>query len=211
MAIPDFDGYTFVAFTDISGFKEMMEDERLAVRALDHFYQAGFDVLQEHGDVHGVLVSGCAILFVSGGQRQDSLLHPLLSTMERLNRNLLRHDIMLTTSISYGRFIYHQRFEFEGIEKNPVFGNAYVAALLDNERGSPRIQPGECRIVNSPETNVRNCGADPRLIRRGKHTYFYWMAHNADSIEAFRRRYQDAYQQKYRGMLEALKEAVRLT
>ena len=34
MPIPDFYGDTFVAFTDISGFKEMMKHEEKAINAL---------------------------------------------------------------------------------------------------------------------------------------------------------------------------------
>ena len=57
------------------------------------------------------------------------------------------HDFMLTTSIAYGKFRYQERIEFEGIEKNPIYGNAYISAFLDNENGKPKIQPGQCRII----------------------------------------------------------------
>jgi hypothetical protein len=147
MPIPNFNGETFVAFMDISGFKEMMKKQDKAIRALDHFYRSGYSTLRRNNNVHGMFVSDCAILFAHNGNGTEDKLRSILTVIEQLNRDLLQHEIMLTTSISYGKFSYHQRLEFPGIEKNPIYGNAYVASFLDNEVGQPRIQPGQCRIV----------------------------------------------------------------
>jgi len=206
MPIPNYNGSTFVAFLDISGFKEMMKHEKQAVIALDHFYTSGYNILQENQNVHGFFVSDCAILFVNNHEPPTTQIRPLLNVVDQLNRNLLSYNIMLTTSIAYGRFSYHQRFEFEGIEKNPVFGNAYVSAFLDCESGTPRIQPGECRIVKA-NIEHENLTSVPRLSEQPRHYYFFWMVRDEHDIEDFRKRYDDAYQQKYRGMLEALKDA----
>ncbi|MBC7948405.1 MAG: hypothetical protein H7Y42_11030 [Chitinophagaceae bacterium] len=205
MPIPDFQGDTFVAFADISGFKEMMKTQETAVRAIDKFYTAGYRILQEEPTVHGMFISDCAIIFVNAGSTEERLLK-ILSVIDRLNRQLLQHEIMLTTSISYGDFSYHQRLEFQGIEKNPIFGNAYVTSFLDNEAGQPRIQPGQCRIVkkNLPHVDMTRFLS---LEDSGKHWTFYWMTSDPAEIEAFKRMYRDAYQQKYRGMLHAIKTA----
>lgn len=203
MSIPDYDGHTFVAFADISGFTEMMNHNNHAIKALNSFYNAGYDVLQNETCVHGILISDSAVLFV---KNSPSPLETLLKVVENLNRAVLKYDIMLTTSIAYGHFSYHQRLEFQGIEKNQVYGNAYVNAYIDNEKGQPRIQPGQCRIVkkglecSSPLTL-------PRLKRDKEHYYFYWMVEDDESIDSFNSSYSDAYQQKYRGMLEAIKKA----
>ena len=111
---------------------------------------------------------------------------------------------MLTTSIAFGRFSYHQRLEFPGIEKNPIYGHAYVTAYLDNETGKPKLQPGECRIVKKglPDGCL---ASNPRIAELRGNAYFYWMVNSQDEIEDFQRRYSDAYQLKYRGMLDALK------
>ena len=45
MALEDFDGDTFVAFIDISGFKELMKQKNRAWKALDKFYQAAYNNL----------------------------------------------------------------------------------------------------------------------------------------------------------------------
>jgi hypothetical protein len=206
MPIPDYQGSTFVAFVDISGFKEMMKNEELAVKALDHFYSKGFEVLQKNTSIHGAFISDCAILYVNTHDSPAMQLPPLLEVVEELNRNVLEHNIMLATSIAHGRFSYRQRVEFEGIEKNLIFGNAYLAAFLDTETSRPKIHPGECRIVKH-NIDPSNLAGIPRIEDRDGHYYFFWMLNDAHQIDMFKSRYNDAYQQKYRGMLEALKDA----
>jgi hypothetical protein len=216
MPLEPFNGTTFVAFTDISGFKDMMGDERRAVRALDRFYQAGYDALhRQHGvpRVDGLFVSDSGILFVRGTEHEPAArLRTLLEAVEAINRAVLSSEVMLTTSIAHGAFSYHDRLEFLGIEKNPIYGNAYVAALLDNERGKPKIQPGECRIILQQPGQVEDAlrALDcPRLRRASgaKHAYFFWMVSQGNQIVEFERLYRDAYSLKYKGMLEALRSA----
>lgn len=207
MSIPDYNGETFVAFADISGFKVLMKNKEDAIKALDQFYTAGYSVLQETQQVHGLFVSDCAVLFVNApnSSLQEKLAY-LLGVIETLNREMLRHDVMLKTSIAYGQFSYHQRLEFPGIEKNPIYGNAYVAAFIDNESERPPLEPGKCRLVAKGLENLKL--QVPRLKREREHYYFYWMAQDDGAIPAFSEKYASVYQQKYRGMLEALKDAV---
>lgn len=108
MPIPDFDGNTFVAFVDISGFKEMMKREEKAIKALTHLNELGYNILQNRNNIHGLFISDCGILFASNNNlTDDEKLHNLLEIIEELNRKLLNQDIMLTTSIAYGNFKYH--------------------------------------------------------------------------------------------------------
>jgi len=208
MPIPDFDGETFVAFMDISGFNEMMKEDRLAVKAIDRLYSNGYQVLQDNQNINGLFVSDCGVLFVRnhGNNECRHQLEDLLNALEELNKRLLRDDIMLTTSIAFGRFSYHQRIEFEGIEKNPVYGHAYASAFLDNEVGKPRIQPGQCRIVKKGLCDL-DFSSFHRMKERSSHWYFYWMVSTQEEIGEFEKQYTDAYRLKYSGMLKALKGA----
>ncbi|MCX6539114.1 MAG: hypothetical protein NT151_09310 [Acidobacteria bacterium] len=217
MPLDPFSGTTFVAYMDISGFRKMMTEESRAVRALDCFYQAGYDALhRQNGQprVDGLFISDCGVLFVRGaGQGSHAGLQTLLDVVERINREVLASKVMLTTSIAHGSFSYHNRLEFPGIEKNPAYGNAYVSAFLDNERGNPRIQPGKCRIVRRPAAEQHEAAlatlSCPRLrVSRVRHAYFFWMVRDGSEIAAFEKRYHDAYSLKdYKGMLEALRSA----
>src|SRR5262249_28225957 len=214
MPLEDYDGETFVAFVDISGFREMMRDRAKAALALDKFYQAGYDILKDQPaipKVDGLFVSDCGIHFVrSNDSASADGLNAMLRVVEALNRRLLDASVMLTTSVAYGPFTYEQRLEFRGIEKNPMFGNAYLDAYLDNEGGRPKIQPGQCRVVCRGLPNQLDAtGGDPRLaVKCGDHRYFYWMVAAPTEIEAFNRRYADTQSLKYRAMLDVLRAAV---
>ena len=206
MPISNYDGDTFVASVDIAGFKEMMKHDDRAFKALDCFYSSGYEVLRKHTQIQGVFISDCAVLFVNNTASSCEKLKTMMAAIEDLNRLVLKESIMLTASIAYGHFSYHQRLEFPGVVKTPIFGHAYIAAFMDTETSQPRIQPGECRIV---KRGLGDCGAEtlPRLVDEQGHIYFYWMVASPDKIKTFKSHYSDAYQQKYRGMLEAISDA----
>lgn len=206
MPIADYNGNTFVAFTDISGFKELMKKDTDALEAIRHFYQTGYNVLRDSEHVEGFFVSDCGILFARNGNPEGKL-RAILNAIKRINQRMIERDYMLTTSIAFGHFDYQGKIEFQGIEKNPIYGGAYVQAFLDNETGKPRIQPGQCRLMkkNLPEINEDNF---PLLVKRGnnnQHLYFYWNLEDTNHIEEFERKYRDSYSLKYSGMINALK------
>lgn len=148
MPINNYNGDTFVAFLDISGLKELMRNEKKVWEALNKLYQHGYEILRNQENecrVEGIFISDCGVLFVRRNNQildnSESLIS-LLTKIKRINKGMRESDFMLTTSIAYGKFRYQERIEFEGIEKNLIYGNAYVSAFLDNENGKPKIQPG---------------------------------------------------------------------
>lgn len=206
MPIQDYSGETFVAFTDISGFKELMKNSKTGLKALKRFYQSGYNVLAEAQNIEGFFISDAGVLFARNGSITEKL-NAMLNAVEQINRSMLEMDYMLTTSIAYGNFDYHGKIEFDGIEKNPIYGTAYVHAFLDNETGIPKIQPGQCRLCkkNLPDINIDDFD---RLIEKGqnsKHYNYYWNVDSENQITGFERNYKDSYSLKYSGMLNALK------
>lgn len=221
MPIHSFEGDTFVAFTDISGFKELFTQGNRAWRALDKLYQLGYHVLREFENcevvhrVEGFFVSDCGILFVRSNHSNDEKLRLILEIVGKINKGMLEDDFMLTTSIAYGAFKYQHRIEFQGIEKNAIYGNAYLAAYLDNEFGKPTIQPGQCRIlidnlpgeITSTFFRTSECRFFSKIRKGGnRHYYYYWNVEHPEDISAFKKQYRDAYNLKYSGMLKALKD-----
>jgi len=212
MPIEDYSGRTFVAFTDISGFKKMMRREREARRTLKRFYSTGFEALanQEPRGLHrvdGFFVSDCGVLFVRGDQQGSECLRSLLVVLEKINRRCLEHSFMLTTSVAYGEFQYRNLREFRGIVKTPIYGDAYLDAFLDNEHREPRIQPGQCRIMGEAQGYCERESADryfSRLRQHQNHIYFYWMVSDPEKIDDFGREYVEAIEMRYRAMLTAL-------
>jgi len=211
MAIADFQGNTFVAFLDISGFKDLMRNDKDALLALKTLYQAGYDILQRRNGIEGFFVSDSGILFVRSERNLNEELFKLLDAIKFINSRMLESNYMLTTSIAYGYFDYHGKLEFDGIEKNPIYGNAYVNAFLDNEKGSPKLQPGECRLLlkNLPieiDFEKENFSLLKTKGNNPRYRYFYWNLNNHIHIEEFEKQYNDSYKLKYAGMLGALKQ-----
>lgn len=214
MPLPNFYGKTFVAFSDISGFKQMMKNGK-AIQAMDKFYNAGYTTIQYFDMINGLFISDSGILFVN--QHEDPLngLIQLLSAVKNINSAMLNYDFMLTTSIAYGEFSYHNRMEMQGIEKAPIYGEGYVKAFLDNETGKPKLQPGQCRIILNDDLNlllneqaVENIKSHRLFLRyknNNKHLQFFWNVENEQQIEYFEQSYNDSYNAKYAGMLNALK------
>jgi len=217
MPIPNFEGQTFVAFVDLSGFKELMKQEKKAWKALDSFYNIGYSSLLPQSSnqtvkVEGLFISDCGVLFVRNGNNINKL-KALLNVISDLNKRMLEKGFMLTSSICYGQFKYQERIEFEGIEKNLLLGNAYLAAYLDSERTKPHIQAGQCRIVTNdlPSDTIEsiesgNLPLFRRIIKESpRHYYFYWSVRDGDEIENFKKEYRNAYNLKFSGMFKALK------
>jgi hypothetical protein len=227
MTIREYSGKTYVAFLDLSGFKEMMKRQEQAANALDRFYNTiyhvgrGFtraNISSRLLEVNEIVVSDCAILFSRNGEgEQDKIdgLRSVLSFIQQVNRYLISstQSLMATCVVDYGNFRYEDRIEFDGIGKDCFVGQPYLNAFLDNELGSPRIQPGQCRLLrkNLP-TNVESTTDMPLSLLHGsndqKYYYFYWMLDNLDVLQRFERDYRDTYQLKYTGMISVLKRYV---
>jgi hypothetical protein len=207
---------TFVAFLDISGFKEQMKSG-IAPTTLNHFYTIGYQILKQQNEtqlkVEGIFISDCGILFVRDNTVNNAVvsLSQLLDIIKEINTELLTHDIMTTCSIAFGDFCYKGRLEFEGIEKNEVRGYAYLNAYLDSSNHTPHIEPGQCRIVrdklpfNISNLNNNITGFIKEKKGDSKHYYYYWMVDNMTDIDKFEKDYTDSYKLKYTGMLIALK------
>jgi hypothetical protein len=171
---------------DIEGFKSMMGDGKRAPLALDAFYSAGYTVLKEHRDdailVDGFFMSDCGVLFVRSENEAASIrLKSICLIIQQIHQRTFKKAVDLTTSISWGEFSYDKRIEFPGIEKNPIYGNAYVAAFADSE-DHPKLYSNQCRLkrVGLPPDVIDWCickqGAVAELMRETpRHFYYEWM------------------------------------
>lgn len=207
MSLQPFGGDTFVAFTDISGFKQLMKEDK-ALEALDCLYTSGYKELQNQRDICGLFVSDCGILYTIGDDKASQF-EKILSVLKNINTKMLNKNYMLTTSIAYGYFSYHERNEFMGIQKTPLYGEAYVEVYLDNEKGSPKIFPGQCRIKKKYiDDDLLQGSRFKEYIRCKKdYYYFYWNVKDPCYIEQFERCYSNSYNLKYMGMIDALKKS----
>jgi hypothetical protein len=186
MPVQPFQANTFVAFMDIAGFKSMMGDGKRAPLALDAFYSAGFSVLRNQQNrtpkVDGFFISDCGVLFVRGEQQEASTrLESLCKVIQQIHRRTFESAVQLTTSIAWGEFSYHERIEFPGIEKNPIYGNAYVVAFADSE-SMTKLYPSDCRLLRDglPQDvldflTARDGDIAGRMRETPRHFYYEWM------------------------------------
>jgi hypothetical protein len=229
MHIEDFESQgTFVAFLDISGFKKMMNDKKKMWKALDSFYQQGYNALinqrQDCPRVEGIFISDSGILFVRHKRSGKDVrkLIVLMKIIKIINERLLIDKIHLTTSIAYGQFEYRNKFGFEGLIKNSLAGYAYLDAFQDTET-KPKALPGQCRIIaehlpqkvkKAIEKGIRAGNKNPFAIMKrvgkvgqmedAKYYYFCWMAKNSQEIGEIAAGYKLAKESKYIAIHEIL-------
>lgn len=185
----NFNEKTLVAFMDISGFKAMMKREIDAYRVMKDFYKAGFRLLKNQTRVKGFFVSDCGILSACKGSANQKI-EDILNIVAQINREMLINNIMLTTSIAYGKFRYTDLIEHESIEKMGLFGNGYLNAYIDSEVTKPKMTPGQCRIniEGLPSNYIKIFEKNKLCIKReefnlpamepqvsDKYLYYYWM------------------------------------
>lgn len=232
MGIYNFEGETYLAFVDISGFKHMMNDKDLISEVVYKFYQYGYNALNKHrygpshefARIQGIFVSDCGIIFVNKDHedlnqnlevKRESL-NLLLSVIKELNAGMIENNIMLTSSIAYGSLNCTEKLEFNGISKNPFYGDAYIHAFMDNKSTQIKISPGECRIVkkNLPDYLITEDSKiffeHFKFLQRKKnnteHYYFFWMVNKKSKISEFTKSYLNLEEEKYRRMVELIKK-----
>ncbi len=208
MPIRPFNGNTFVAFIDISGFKNLM-NRNLGIEALRNLYNYGYHFIRENNPpVEGLFISDSGILFIRNSTPSSSSLNSLLKVIKKLNLEMLNENCLLTTSIAYDEFIYTNMDDYDGILKNPVYGKAYIKAYMDSIKEKPKLNPGECRIIrrklpdNIKQELLNNTDSYElfKLLktRTKSYHYFYWMLDHQDDVETFEKDYKKAYDSRYR-------------
>lgn len=223
-----FDGDTWVAFLDISGFKQMMKNLHLAEITLDKFYNTVyrevFRINHEfpfetytggNAQISVVVVSDCAIIFVDNqGLSEDKArdLHIILDIIKSINLELINPaqepQIMTTCAIDFGQFKYSNRSSDLHTSKSFFYGQTYVKAYLGSEELSKT--PGFCKVLNSdfsiPET-LKTSSPFSLLKKNGKHYDFYWMLANAEHLTTFKKTYDTLSQSVYEQIKSLLLKA----
>jgi hypothetical protein len=227
--MPEYEGNTYVGYLDISGFKQMMSDNReKAEHVLDGFYSTIYDNIYDANSddskldkFNAVVVSDCAVLFLS---RQDSAgtndvdkiegLSIILEIIRNMNRKFIDHcyPFMTTCPISYGYFHYENRREIDYIRKNCLRGQAYIDAFSDSESNEPRMQPSECRILKeSLKIALPDNPLFSLLKSKDKHYYFYWMLQDEQNVDSYEFSYKKTKEKMYDNLVRLLQDSCRST
>jgi hypothetical protein len=203
--ISDYRNYTFVAWLDISGFKELMKKRNQAWLALHHLYNQGFNSIKHHNDrselkIVGIFFSDSAVIFPRLEETNNyvTAFESLLNIIKNINIDMVEQNWMLTTTIAYGDMEYRDRIEVSNIRKNQVIGNAYITAVMAQEH-EPKIIPGQCRIIiddfplqlkNSiKDMNYEFIKKRNNFDVKDDYYYFYWALDNSNDYNSFERVY----------------------
>jgi hypothetical protein len=213
-----FEGNTWVAFLDISGFKQIMKNLHQAEKVLDKFYNTvyreGFRINHDFpfetyttgkSAINSVVVSDCAIIFVDNQSlAEDKVrdLHLILDVIKSINLALIDPDqepqIMTTCAIDYGHFKYSNRSSDIHTSKSFFYGQTYVKAYLGCEELSK--MPGFCRVLNADFTIPAHLQTSSpfKLLKQNNERYdFYWMLNSAENLELFKSTYDGLSQSLY--------------
>jgi hypothetical protein len=210
MPINSFYGMTYVAFSDLNGFREMMRNHEKAANALDKFYKTVYALKArpEYSIMRTLAVSDCAISFIDNANTRDSL--PLmLGFLKELHTEMIKDEYIITSSVAYGQFYYQERVELTGLDKNMLYGGAYLKAYINNGK----CHEGSIVIVcdeNDKSDILQSAGTYREFLkdyRRGiKGLNFYWAVSSAADIDNFEAAYHDTYNLKYKGMISVYKK-----
>jgi hypothetical protein len=171
--------------------------------------------LREDNTIEGLFVSDCGILFENSNnyntinKSNTKRFNQILLAIQKINKRMCKAGFMLFSIIAYGEFQYHEKLEFPGIGKNPIYGNAYITAYCDVENGKPKMRSGECRIVkeNFP-SDIDLAASEFELLKakkKKKHYYYYWALQNASQMDEFDRQYNNGYSKMFDHYLQVLK------
>ena len=192
--------------------------------------------ISSDAEIKGILISDCAILFMSEESGIDpnnwpNQLLSMLYLVRDYNIKMLRKNYLLTCSIACGPCDYEPRMDDEYVRKNSLMGQGYVRAFTDNEYGIPKIQAGEYRVVtegfpdypemfawfyddyhgeNAEEAFLTHQGNLLKSID-GRHIKYYWMLHDRSQIIDFTNEIKLANTKMYAGLKRTYKKYVRLT
>ena len=216
----------FVAFIDISGFKELMKHENDdALNVLRRFYQIGYRNLDPRigkydDEIRGIFVSDSGIIWTKNIVTENDAkgkFNLFLKAVQDINKNVLddfemkKHQIRLKTSIAFGDFSFVETSNHELIEKNLIYGEAYLRAYKDN---SARLDSGLCRIVidkrfpTELKKTIDNNESYINLIsfikKFGVKYYFFWNCKDVNDIDIFWKKFLNAKKLVYQKQYEAL-------
>jgi hypothetical protein len=229
--VGNYDGQTFVAFLDVLGFGELVENNvPLAAQTLDKFYSTIYDACSYRTsrriaidkiprpntlvkpESNAIVASDCAVVFSNNresGKNMNNDLECMLEFVRTVNCNLIKAEpfpsILTTCSVAFGLFFYEERKESSYLKKNCFLGTPYMNAFSDSEK--MKREPGLCRLLGNglPDNFTPN---DSLLVEERGNYYFYWMLQNRSLLESFQGEYTAAIAGEKPLKYERVKEVI---
>lgn len=158
--IENFEGTTWIAYMDISGFKKFMHENN-GLHVLNKFMDDAYQELGATQNFDGIFFSDSGVVFYRQQIPKNNdevifrVLNELLSLIRRLNTRYMTpsskwEDVSFLTKccVAFGEFKFQNKEEHIHILKGPIYGRAYVKAFLSIEKNKPhKMEIGEVRIM----------------------------------------------------------------
>ena len=173
-----FNGWTYVAFSDLCGFKAMMKNREEAYKGLDYLFKSVYGLLRDKQSIKGLAVSDCVISWAT-----DEQLQSVVDFVGALHKKMIHKQYLMRTSIACGQFEFQDRIQLTNLSKQMIWGGAYLAAYLGNES----VKPGSIGLLGQRDTpNIEESLYHWRWKRRSSkngilHEY-YWAASKQEDI-----------------------------
>ncbi len=215
MPLQNFEGQTWVAFSDLCGTKAMYkEGHHKADKALGRFYQTVYDLHESSRGISALVVSDCAVFWVHAGagitlprRPGSNSLESLLERLKALHWQMVHENYLIRTTVAYGHFCYQQRIELRNLRKDMFVGDAYMDAYLANDRCTPGgiviLNPTEGEVVRLPRCAGQFSVFLKRVSRGKKWELVWWIQSPEDTGDAIRRRTEQRKRGRFNGLLRA--------
>lgn len=199
-----FYGKTYVVFSDLCGFKNLMKNRRRAYNALDCLFNSVFQIQQNNSRMRALAVSDCVIAWVSENQTNAPLNH-VIEYASALHRKMLEKKYLMTTTIAWGDFSYSDRLQLPNLSKAMFMGGAYLTAFLANDKASE----GSIVLLNKGRENSENPSFWADRWRKCKSPAgweYFWSAFNPEQIRQIIKERKKAEGLKYEKLKEIYSE-----
>lgn len=181
----EFEGTTFVAYSDLSGFRRMLEENsEQAYQALNHFYNTAYRRLDrnEYAGIAGIAVSDCIVSWSSNlDQTNIERAVMLFSFLKELHKGMIRRSYLVTSTVAWGQYRYQRRIELPRFRKGMLYGSAYINAYLANDQaevGAIVLLRQSCEI--NPANDLENCHFWEDTVKPEGWEYFWSVSEPGD-------------------------------
>jgi len=201
MPQPDltFCGQTYVAFSDLCGFKYILSrDTEAAYRVLNDFYNTIYMILnlRENQHISGLAVSDCAVCWLNNSCNNENKrkLNDLVSFLQSVHRAMIKNRYLVSSTIAWGPFKYEKRIKLENMDKQLFYGKNYVAAYLANSK----VDPGAIILLDEGiELPSKPEGENWVVSKKPKGWEYFWSIGSSEDIPKIIQERKESHKGKY--------------
>jgi len=200
----NFNGQTYVAFSDLCGLKKMMNESRKkATKALGWLYQSAYIIQNDRNRIIGTGVDAIAVSDCIVSWARDGKLSTIATFLSQLHERMIKKRYLLRTTIAYDFFCYQQRLQLTNLQKAYIEGGAYVSAYLANEMAEPgMIILLKSNYNHNAEQIATPTGWQWRPCRGTKNWEYFWSARSPAYIPKIKKERSKAKNLEYNRLAE---------